>query len=170
MKKIQIVLAFVVIALNLQAQSIERQVIASGGGSYYDGVNNFEMDYTIGELAVTSVSNIGNTLTQGFEQPFKLNWVSVQEYSEEASQVTVFPNPVTDQLNISIGKPKSGTYRVIVYDMLGQLMSDKSFVAGSGSTGKINLDCNNYTPGNYFVRIMYQNKVVQTIKIVKINQ
>lgn len=168
MKEIQTFIIFVLLAINLHAQSVERHVIATAGGTYYDGVNNFEMDYTVGEVAVTTISTTNNTLTQGFQQPFKLTLTAVQEYPDSDPQVIVYPNPVIDQLNISIEKPETGVYRVIVYDMLGQLMADKSFIAGSGGTEKLNIDFNPYATGNYFVRIMHEKKVLQTSKIIKI--
>lgn len=49
----------------LQAQSLERQVIGSSGTT----INNSDvtLDFTVGELAVTTITN-GTTLTQGFHQ------------------------------------------------------------------------------------------------------
>jgi hypothetical protein len=169
MKKIFLLILVMSVTFGLRAQSIERYVIGSAGGTYFDGVN-FEMDYTVGEVAITTISNSSNTLTQGFQQPFKLTWVSVQEISDNPSQVILYPNPIVDQLNISIQNAQTGAYRVMVYDLLGQLLIDQSTGAGFDGTAQLSVDFDRYATGNYFVRIMHEQKIIQTGKVVKINQ
>jgi hypothetical protein len=170
MKKTSLCLIFMILVLGLQAQSVERWVIGSAGGSYYDGVNNFEMDYTVGEVMVTTISNVNNTLTQGFQQPFKLEWVSVQDYSENPAQIILYPNPVVDQLNLNIQNAKTGEYRVMVFDVLGQLLIDQNVSAGFDGTAQLNLNFSPYATGNYYVRITHEKKILQTGKIIKIGQ
>jgi hypothetical protein len=168
MKKIVLFIVMASLTYGLKAQSIERYVIGSAGGSYYNGVD-FEMDYTVGEVAITTIGT-NNILTQGFQQPFRLTWVSVQEYANNPAQAIIYPNPVVDQLNISIQNAKTGEYRVVVYDLLGQLLIDKSAVVGFDGIAQLNLDFQQYPTGNYFVRIMNEQKIIQTGKIIKINQ
>ena len=48
------------------AQSLERQVIGSSGTSFSNATA--QLDFTVGELAVTTLSNGTNDLTQGFHQ------------------------------------------------------------------------------------------------------
>jgi hypothetical protein len=50
-----------------QAQSIERYVVASAGETVTNGT--VTLDFTVGDLAVTSLSNGTTTLNQGFHQP-----------------------------------------------------------------------------------------------------
>jgi hypothetical protein len=170
MKKTLPFLVLLILSLGLNAQSVERWVIGSAGGSYYDGVNNFEMDYTVGEVMVTTISNVNNTLTQGFQQPFKLAWVSVQDYSENPAQVILYPNPVVDQLNLSIQNAKTGEYRVMVFDVLGQLLIDQTVSAGFDGAAQLNLNFRSYATGNYYVRIVHEKKIIETGKIIKIDQ
>ena len=169
-KHIPFLLIILLFSLGLKAQSIERYVISSTGGTYYDNINNFEMDYTVGEVAVTTISNVNNTLTQGFQQPFKLAWVAVQEYTDNSSSVILYPNPVIDHLNISIENAESGNYRVVIYDVLGQLLTDKNISMGPDGNATLDLNFDRYATGNYFVRILHEQKVIQTGKIIKVNQ
>jgi hypothetical protein len=171
MKKTIPFLILMILVFGLKAQSVERWVIGSAGGSYYDGVHDFEMDFTVGELMVTTETNVNNTLTQGFQQPQNpLSWVSVQDYSENPSHVILYPNPVIDQLNLSIQNAKSGEYRIMVYDVIGQLLIDNTISAGFDGTARANLDFNSYATGNYYVRIIHEKKTIQTGKIIKIDQ
>jgi hypothetical protein len=51
----------------MNAQSIERQVIGSAGTTLSNGT--ISIDFTVGELAVTTITDGTTTLTQGFHQP-----------------------------------------------------------------------------------------------------
>jgi hypothetical protein len=171
MKKTIPFLILMLLVLGLRAQSVERWVIGSAGGSYYDVGSNFEMDYTVGEVMVTTMSNVNNTLTQGFQQPKNpLTWVSVQDYSENPALVILYPNPVVDQLNLSIQNAKTGEYHVMVFDVLGQLLMDQTVSAGFDGSAQLNLNFSSYATGSYFVRIIHEKKIIQTGKIIKIGQ
>ncbi|MEM6686986.1 MAG: hemagglutinin protein, partial [Bacteroidota bacterium] len=50
----------------MNAQSIEREVVASGGSTISNGTTT--LDVTIGELTVTTITDGNTTLTQGFQQ------------------------------------------------------------------------------------------------------
>lgn len=53
-------------AMSVHAQSIEREVVASGGNTISDG--NITLDFTVGELVVSTITDGTTTLTQGFQQ------------------------------------------------------------------------------------------------------
>jgi hypothetical protein len=155
----------------LRAQSIERWVIGSAGGSYYDGVNNFEMDFTVGETVITTINNTNNWLTQGFQQPKEpMSWVSIQDYSDDPAQVIIYPNPVIDQININIQNAQAGNYRVMVFDVLGRLLIDENIISGFDGSAKLNLNFNSYATGSYYLRILNEKKIIQTGKIIKVDQ
>jgi|WetSurMetagenome_2_1015567.scaffolds.fasta_scaffold395372_2 hypothetical protein len=169
MKKQLFTLIFVLAAIAMQAQSIERWAISSSGGSYYDGTS-FEMDYTAGEVIVTTLSNGTNFLTQGFQQPFTNSTVSVPENADENSNIQFYPNPVEDHLVISIQNAKSGVYRYQVYDLLGQLLSDETLTQSSNGDLLIKVDFQKYATGNYFLRLLHDNELINSGKIIKVNQ
>ncbi|MBQ4820604.1 hemagglutinin protein [Aquimarina sp. MMG016] len=66
MKKIFLTIIAIGTLISTQAQSIERQVISSGGNTITNG--GVTLDFTIGELAVTTITDGTTTLNQGFQQ------------------------------------------------------------------------------------------------------
>jgi hypothetical protein len=54
------------IGMSLQAQSIERQVIGSSGTSFSNA--SVQLDFTVGELVVSTLTDGSTILTQGFHQ------------------------------------------------------------------------------------------------------
>jgi hypothetical protein len=169
MKRLIILLFVIVISSGLFAQSAERYVISTCGGSYFDGIN-MAIDYTTGELMITTLNNGSSILTQGFQQPFINHYISVPEVPDNNMQVILFPNPAIDHLNIIISHASDQHCRVCIYDMLGQLLKDEYSEAGSGGNINMNIDLHNLATGNYFVRILQNHKIITTQKIVKINQ
>ena len=61
-----ICIAIAFAGLHVNAQSIERQVIGSAGTTLSNGT--VSLDFTVGELAVTTITDGTTTLTQGFHQ------------------------------------------------------------------------------------------------------
>lgn len=61
---------YVLLGIQLNAQSFERKVVSSAGGYYHD--NNITVTYTIGEPVITTLNTAGYLLTQGFQQPDSL--------------------------------------------------------------------------------------------------
>ena len=57
---------FLIAASQFNAQTIERQVIGSAGTTLTNGT--ISLDFTVGELAVSTITNGTTTLTQGFHQ------------------------------------------------------------------------------------------------------
>ncbi len=67
MKKILIITSYLLFAAStINAQSLERQVISSAGNTLTNGT--VTIDFTLGELVVTTITDGTTTLTQGFQQ------------------------------------------------------------------------------------------------------
>ncbi len=167
MKRIWILLTVVLLSQAGFSQSLERSVISSVGGSWTNG-STFAMDYTVGEVMVSTLNSANNFLTQGFQQPFSTMVVSVPEESSE--QALIYPNPVVSDFQIQLVSPDQGDYQVMVYDMLGQLVSSSTTRLAEQSAGIITTDVSSFSTGNYFVRVVYNQQLVFSGKIIKIQQ
>jgi len=96
-----------------------------------------EAIYTAG-MAEKTISNklIGTT-------------VGLSEIS--ADEINVYPNPATDLINIV----KAGDARIELFNYLGQLMQRKEYCSD-----EIIVNVSSCVPGNYFLRIVKENKVI----------
>ncbi len=169
MKKLLLFALMTMLAAWLNAQSMERWVVSGAGGTYLDNINNFQMDYTIGEPVITTASSASIILTQGFQQPFFL-MTSLPETMVNNPEWTLFPNPVTEHLFIVNDNPEQGTYVIQLFDMMGQLLVETMQETEIGTPLSLLLDFERYATGNYFVRLLYQHKALKTFKVIKINQ
>lgn len=88
--KNNIYILFLLFVVNtLSAQSTSPSVIGSTGG--FKQLDNFTISYTVGESITSTISNSGNTLTQGFQQPLKYN-VIIDENDSIYIYTGVTPN------------------------------------------------------------------------------
>ena len=107
---------------------------------------------TLGEVFITSLNSSAVSLTQGFNQPrislFEVK--AIEEYSIHA-----FPNPTSEFIRV---KHDLSDIEVLLFDSKGArvqvgLQEDE-------------LNVSNLSQGNYSLRIMYENKVVYSSKIL----
>jgi predicted esterase len=84
-----------------------------------------------------------------------------------SSTVTkVFPNPVTDQLNIYVTTPAKGNGNITVYDLTGRAMQQKSFVKTQDNLNAF-VNMKSLVPGLYLVEIKMENGYRITERIIK---
>ena len=80
------------------------------------------------------------------------------EEEEENVEITLYPNPITDNAIITVDN--SQQYNLKVFNGMGALVLDKNF------TNSIELNRNNFTSGMYFYTISNENKSVKTDKFI----
>lgn len=153
----------------LLAQSLERYVISSCGGSYFNG-SNVVIDYSAGEVAIATLSSGSNILTQGFQQPFSNSVVFIAQHPDDPVQVELYPNPVYDQINIVLSNAAYQNYTIKVYDVVGQLLMEQEISADFDGQFKVSFNFHKLATGNYFIRITHEKTVIDTRKVIKIDQ
>lgn len=156
---------FAIPGMLLAQPSVERWVIGSAGGAYTGP--GLSLDYTVGEVATATLSSTGNVLTQGFHQPGGI-MVSVPETESPEPMISVYPNPVTDFINISIQNTSYNRFQVTVYDLMGKLILKQDISVAPGNARQLSLDLASAAPGNYFLRISAGNDFRQVSRFIKI--
>ena len=106
------------------------QVIATVGGNWIQ--NNYNLSFTLGEIAIDTHIEQSAILTQGFHQE---NYQIVNISESQNYQISVFPNPTQDQLQITFNIPnKIATIRMtdvkgnIIYTKPGLLTNEDKIV------------------------------------------
>lgn len=144
-------LTLAIIALSAKtaaAQSTERQVVASGGGSFSGSVL---VDWTIGETVVATATTGSVILTQGFQQPLS---ASLNTKTPDAAGIKAWPNPSPGMVTLSWDQ-MPGDAAVQLYNATGALVYSGNWRAGE----QLNLDLRTYMPGVYSLRMVSGDKV-----------
>lgn len=138
-----------------RAQTIQPSVVNASGGSIQNPT--VFVEWSLGEPAITTISNTENIVTQGFLQPnLTISGVAGLLPGEE---ITVYPNPVTDHLLFRTNSTRVSS--LVFTDLLGRTVLEHSFAG--------DLDVQTLPSGIYFISLLDSSKrLVCTFKIIKI--
>ncbi len=158
MKKIMFsAIACLFISGVVMAQSLSPEVIASSGDYYESGGTS--LSWTLGEIAIETLDNGSNILTQGFHQTMLIP-VSVPD--DNVLQLRVYPNPTSDKIIISTGTT-ANNLELQLFDVQGRQLTNKKL---AGANNELNLQ--NLSKGIYILRITEMGQLYASYKIQKI--
>lgn len=129
------------------AQSLERKVVASAGRSGSGA--GISVDYTIGEPLVQTYSAGGNILTQGFHQPAS-SPVSVEEITEVLNY-SVFPNPFSDVVQVSLTVSDAAGVQLKLTDIAGRVVHQAKPADYTAGTHLLSVNTASLAQGSYLL-------------------
>ena len=155
-KNIELLLIVVLACFHFNLMS--QEVISSQGESYLN--NGIELDFTLGEPVVESMTNQTIEIYQGFHQP-SIRILDVTDYSSPI-KISAFPNPTQELVHIKLDCAENLTY--LIYDEQGKLLQEKT-----NHAIETTLNLETFNSGIYNLIIQQQGEVISTIKIFKSN-
>jgi hypothetical protein len=164
MKRSILILFIALLAVSVGAQQIKQEVISSAGGFNKSADNSISISWTLGETIIPTFTSQDGTLilTHGFQQ--KLLIVSVEENLAELVQVTIFPNPTSETINIEFETVPSDEISVYLLDAQGKLVKTDQIEAAV-SVKRINMQ--DLPAGIYYLRLT-KGKLSNVYKVVKL--
>lgn len=159
MKKTLFYLLSILLANFITAQSLQNDVVSSGGGHSVAGT--IDMEFNIGEVVTETSETTGLTITQGFLQP-SISLTSI-ESDGEMKRINIFPNPVSDELTVEIPMDFNSSYMLVLTDVTGKLLFTEEMLPGIN-----HIQLNEYPSGTYlltisdsYTRNTYQAKIIK---------
>lgn len=138
--------------------------VISPAGNFHK-TENMSLSWTLGEVAVTTLSGNNLVLTQGFQQPFG-SAVGI-EPNPVKWQISAYPNPVRNELRLQFDLPEVTDFSLEVQDVSGRVMFQQEFDAVYPGD-IIPVEMSDYKEGVYFFRIATMDaKQVRVISISK---
>ena len=149
---------------NANAQSSSPEIISSAGNIFQG--NSIQIDWTLGELAIATIQNSSQQITQGFHQP-NYTITSVNELPVEIGQIQVYPNPATDLIKMSINFNERKNVKTQLFDLNGRLLWT---IENSGTQIEQVKNIAGLSNGTYFLHFSIEgNANSQSFKIQKSN-
>lgn len=127
--------------------------VISTGGSYQQSAQG-SITWTIGEVVINTVESPDVHLTQGFNQDW-LHFLNIETFVEKIN-ITVFPNPTTQYINIESDKKSD----LKIYDASSKIVKDLKIEKQD------QVDLSDLSPGIYYLEFTRKNKKIKTIKII----
>lgn len=127
--------------------------------------SNGSMHFTVGELVVALLTDSdGNCLGSGITTGAVIT--DIEELSVNNMELTLYPNPTSEWLNIDFAEPLKEAVFINLLDDQGRSISSENYPAGQS---RIQLNANNWAPGNYFIHIRSnKNEAGATYKFIKV--
>ena len=150
--------AVLLLGLGLTGLQAQTSINATGGDASGSGGS---ASYSVGQVVYTTNTGTNGSVAQGVQQAYEIFTVGIKE-TELNIFLTVFPNPTTDYLTLSISEFEISNLTYQLYDISGKLLQSEKITGNQTSIVMSNL-----VPANYFVKVIQGNKEVKTIKIIK---
>ncbi|MFC2090580.1 T9SS type A sorting domain-containing protein [Bacteroidota bacterium] len=150
---------------NAQDVVLSPTVIASAGSSSTAG--DIHLSWTLGELAVSTLSEGAYILNQGFHQTYKSDIIGIDNEPIKW-QINAYPNPVSKELKILFNVPEVTNFLVEIQDVTGKILYQQSYDKVY-SEDIITVEMSSFAPGIYFFRISTSDrKQMRILPISKI--
>ena len=161
MKKTNIIrLLILTIGLSWSDFAQAQQSSNSAGGDATG--NGGSVAYSVGQIVYTTHTGSTGSVAQGVQQAYVISSVGINE-TELNSSLSLFPNPIEDNLTLQISDFNKEKLSYILFDTEGKLLTNGQVIAEQTQINTASLP-----PATYFIKVLNQeNKQVESFKIIK---
>ncbi|HSH53211.1 MAG TPA: T9SS type A sorting domain-containing protein [Bacteroidales bacterium] len=158
MRKFIFLFVCVCLGFTTKSQIIVNDLISSGGASFQ------AMDWSVGECMTETYEQSGILLTQGFHQGSKNQETAVHEMLDIAGKISVYPNPVKENIYIVLDTEnlQNALVSYTIINVSGQVKLE-----GKNLTETNVINIQQLPPGLYILNILSGKKITQSFKIIK---
>jgi len=125
MKKTLLFSILIMASCCIWAQPATQTVVASSGNSFT--ANGVTLEWTLGEVAIETLTGSNATLTQGFHQG-NLTITAIEPSLVQGFDISVYPNPVSDILfvkTIAVDQVIAEKMLIRLFDQQGKLLVEQ---------------------------------------------
>ena len=117
--------------------------------------------YSVGQVAY-SQKGTNQQVMEGVQQAYEITMLEVDNESIMEKKILLYPNPVSDFLNIDFGKENFHNSNYVLFDSQGKLIKSGNF-----SQQKTELNMTTLPTSVYIIQIFQDKKNIKTFKIIK---
>lgn len=161
MKNYQLTLLWMILclipvtAVNAQSGANSAGIIASGSGG--------KVSASVGQVFTNTNSSGSHYAVEGVQQPYEISVItSNEELNEIAEQITVYPNPFIDAVNIKFGNSHGSNNSYVLMDI-----NSKPVKQGMIDADETVIDGSFLSKGTYILSILNGNALAKSFKIIK---
>ena len=163
--RVTIILAFLPLIFHSAfSQEISPKVVSTTGRTFE--LNDIQLDWTLGEIAIHTLDSGSDFITGGFHQPNYI-LVSTKNLPDIVSKFELYPNPVENQQSLKIILKESKDILIQLSDLSGKIFWKKNL---SGQEFDEEFSYRDIPEGNYFLSLFIEKyQIIQSIKVIKID-
>jgi hypothetical protein len=136
----------------------QQNTVSSGGVASGSGGS---VTYSIGQVAYTSSTGSNGNVNQGVQQPYEIYSLGINE-SVFSFDLSLFPNPTTDLLNLTIKNFNGENLSYQLVDFNGKIIQTAAI-----KNEQTSINLSELPMASYFINLLENNQKVQSFKIIK---
>lgn len=153
-----------ILYLSLFSQEIEMNTTSSSGGYFIGG--DININFTLGESVINTISNNEYLLTQGFNQPSIKIINSIDFLDSKVTNIILYPNPSIGNLKIIVESEFIDSGKIKIVDLKGKFLLAEDFMTNNPKE----LNVGFLSSGFYFLSVYDNaNNFISTHKLEIIN-
>ena len=149
------ILAVAAVLFCASAATAQTTVATSGGEAG-------TVSFTVGQPFYETATSDAGSLAAGVQQAYTISVVDGIENTQISLEAEVYPNPVTDRLNLRVVDASDSALHYTLPDTNGRTLEIDDIQDALSA-----IDMSQFVQGVYFLRVDNGERVVKTFKIVK---
>ena len=140
----------------------QQTVPASGGDAVGSGGSS---SYTVGQVVYTTNSGANGSVAQGIQQPYEISTLVGLKVTEINQELTAYPNPTNNVINLNIGNYKNEKLSYQLYDVQGRLLVVKPI-----KENRTSIVLQDLSGSSYLINVLDNNQLIKTFRVIKTNK
>ena len=157
-KKTKLMLLFLA-GISISGLKAQDAATASGGDASGAGGS---ATYSVGQVAYTSIENASGSVYQGVQQPYVLTPDGINTNPDIDLSMSVYPNPSTTLINLSVQNMDLTNLSFQLFDVLGKLLVTQKI-----TNNQTSIVMEEFAAGSYFLKVSDNNAELKSFKIIK---
>jgi len=157
-KKTRYYVAFL-FSIGMLVTSAQENTVSTGGNASGAGGT---VSYTVGQAFYNTSSDTTGSVSQGVQQPIEIQVLLGVEEHEIKLHATVYPNPTTELITLSIGNTKTSGLSYQLFDYSGRVLTNNKI-----SDKNTTILMSRFPNAIYLLSVTKDNKTIKTFKILK---
>lgn len=155
------VILFCLVLSFFKGSFAQQNSVTAGGNAYGAGGT---VSFSIGQLDFEAANGPGGSITEGLQQPFEILVISGIEETGINLILSVYPNPATDFVVLSVPNSSIENMSYVLYDIESKLIEKQKL-----NSSQTSIDMKDLANGIYFINVIKKSIEVKVFKVIKNN-
>lgn len=143
------------------SMQVSGQETLNTGGINTSG-NTGNVSASLGQIFYETTSSSAGNIAAGVQQSYEITPTLGVNITEISLNLTIFPNPTTDILNLKIGFKDYNKYRYDIFDNSGKLLISQPILEP-----QTQIIMNSYPASLYLLKVSKEGKSIKIFKVLK---
>lgn len=158
MKTTLFTLSLFLVSFSIQVSG--QETLNTGGTNMSGTAGN--VTASLGQIFYETTPSSAGNITTGVQQPYEITATLGVDITEISLNLTIFPNPTADILNLKMGFKDYNKYRYDIFDSSGKLLASQPILQA-----QTQIIMSSYPASIYLLKVSKEGKTIKIFKVLK---